>query len=169
MKSKYLPILLLLLIALSYSFWIKPQSTKISEQKTELQALETELASITGSLERVETTNISNLDAKLVEQAIPKGYDQDKLILIVKDLADEYKINVLNLSFSQSIAEQSNQIKSTQIGISAQGAPGNVKLFLAALENNNRGFFVKNIGLNYGTVEGIDQANLNLTIEAYFS
>jgi acetolactate synthase regulatory subunit len=170
MQSRNLSIVLILLIAASYSFWIKPQATKITDLKAELTSVQEEIGAINGArLQIPAQADISDLEGALIEQGVPQGFDQDNLINTVKKLADEKQVNILNLSFNQSFADQSNQIKSAQITLTANGAPERVKAFLSLLENANRGFFVKNIGLTYGTVNDIDIANINITFEAFFS
>lgn len=170
MQSRNLTILLILLIASCYSLWIKPQTELLAGKKTELAELQSQIDSINGQRLNVENqSNTSDLEQALLQEAVPQGFDQDTLIKTLKNIASEYQINLVNISFNQSFAEQSNQIKSVQISMTANGDPSRVKAFLAALENSNRGFFVKNLGINYGTINDVSISNLNLNFEAYFS
>lgn len=170
MRSEYITLSLVALIGLSITLWINPLKAEIDINKTELSALQTELESLTGNLVEVDTNSeILQIDIENLKTAIPQGYDQDNLITIFKSLADENNLELSNLNFSQAIAEQSNQIKSTQINLNITGNPSRIESFLRSIENSNRGFIITNFGLNNGTLNEVDVTTLNLTIEAYYS
>jgi type II secretory pathway component PulM len=171
MQSKFtISAVLVLLIATSYTFWIKPQSVKLTDKKIELESVQTQISTISGQRITIEeNSNISELDLKLIQSAIPQGFDQDELIKALKKLAEDNQVNLVNISFNQTFAETSNQIKAAQITLSASGGPGSIKNFLSKLENSNRGFFVKNLGLSNSTVNEVGVSNLNITFEAFFS
>jgi hypothetical protein len=169
MQSRNLTILLILLIALSYTVWITPQAEKLNTTQSRLSSVENELNTLAQSRIAVSDSVVSDLEAALVETAVPEGFNQDDLIKSIRELAENFQINLVNISFTQSFAEQTNQIKTAQITLNANGSPAAVKAFLSALENSSRGFFVKNLGLNYGTVNEVAVGNLNITFEAYYT
>lgn len=170
MNARTISLVLILLIASCYGFWIRPQATKLTTTKTKLQTVQQEIVAINGArLSISDSTSTSDLDQKLLEDAIPQGLDQDNLIKLLKSNADQYQVNIVSANFNQAFAETSNQIKSAQISLTANGNPSSVKAFLSSLENSNRGFFVKNISMSFGIVNDVEVSNLNLTLEAFFS
>lgn len=169
MQSRNLTILLILLIALSYTLWITPQTEKLNTAQNQLSTVQTELNALTQSRITVSDTTVSDLDAAIVQTAVPEGFNQDDLIKAIRELSENFQVNLVNISFTQSFAEQTNQIKTVQITLNANGSPAGVKAFLSALENSSRGFFVKTLGLNYATVNEVPVGNLNITFEAYYT
>jgi Tfp pilus assembly protein PilO len=170
MRSEYITFALVGLIGLSISTWITPQRAKLETNRQELTTLQQELKSLTGNLVAVDDSkDLLELDIEVLKTAIPQGFDQDNLITIIKDTAEENKLELTNISFSQSIAEQSNQIKSTKINLNITGNPTQIESFLKSIENSSRGFIVTSFGLNNGTLNEIDVTTLNITLEAYYS
>jgi Tfp pilus assembly protein PilO len=170
MRSEYITLSLIVLIGLSISFWISPQKAKLEANQVELTSLQEELKSLTGNLVEVDnSSDLLELDIEILKNSIPQGFDQDNLITIIKDIAEENNLDLTNISFSQSIAEQSNQIKATQINLNVTGIPSKIEAFLKSIENSSRGFIVTNFGLNNGTLNEVDVTTLNITLEAYYS
>lgn len=169
MQSRNLTILLILLIALSYTVWITPQSEKLSTTQTQLSSVQSELDALVQSRIAVSDDMTTDLEAAIVQTSVPEGFNQDDLIKTIRELSENFQVNLVNISFTQSFAEQTNQIKTAQITLNANGSPAGVKAFLSAIENSSRGFFVKTLGLNYATVNEVPVGNLNITFEAYYT
>ena len=168
-KSHFGLILILLAIAM-LQFWVLPLNAKIKVQKETLAEKDSEIAKIVGENNIVaKEIVLTEIDKNLLKELIPQGFDQDKLIKIINDIATKNLTQINSISFNKAIVDQNNEIQAIQLSLSGSTNKNNFDAFTRSLESSNRGFIIKNISVNYNEIEALTQASFSLNIEAYFS
>jgi len=159
---------ILLAAILVYSFWVKPTQAKVSEIQANLDSVKSQLQS--SELENVDKNiKLSSLEKNLLEQGIPTGFDQEKLIKDISRMAIENLVQINNISFNRTSSADSLEIKTVQMSLNGKASDGNLRSFLHQLENSNRVFIIKNINLSFNELGALLQTSFTLNIEAYFS
>lgn len=127
---------------------------------TERQQLEDRLEKLEALSEQVASSAAAK---KTLLQAVPKGLNQDELILELKELSDKVSYDLSTMSFSvTNSAEFGNTVS---IGASLSGGYSDLIAFLRNIENADRLFRVKSIAAQRTNNEGV---YFNVVLEAFY-
>ncbi|MBI4231643.1 type 4a pilus biogenesis protein PilO, partial [Candidatus Peregrinibacteria bacterium] len=139
---------------------ITEKNGQIQEMKTQLETLKTTESELelTTEVQRQETL-----------KAIPTQLDQDEVIRSVKEIADDYDIELSSISFAKGPSGKEG-IGSLRISASFEGNYVDLIDFLEGLEDNSRIFKVDTINVQISTLEisEIERASFSLTIETFY-
>ncbi len=100
--------------------------------------------------------------------AIPVGFEEDKLILHINALADESGVFMNGISFSIPSAVQPGEIGKVGINFSLTGSEGDLMTFLKKIESSSRKIVVKTIAVQLGATDIGNRISFNLSLETYF-
>jgi len=167
-NKSILGLILLLVTVVLYSFWVKPISIEVADLQATLDNTKSQVQST--ELENVDKNiKLTSLEKNLLEQAIPTGFDQEKIIKTLNTMAIENLIQINNISFNRSSSADSIDIKTVQMSLNGRASDGNLRSFIHQLENSNRVFIIKNLNLSLSDLGALTQTSFTLNIEAYFS
>lgn len=169
-KKSHLGLILILLAIAMFQFWVSPLSKTVKVKREELATLDTEVQKIVGETTKTKPNVVlTEVERNLLKESVPQGFDQEKLLRTLNQIATNNLTQLNSIGFNKTIADSNNQIQAVQLGISGTTNRANFLNFVKDLESSNRTFIVKSISVNYSTVEGLEQASFSLNVEAYFS
>lgn len=159
---------ILLLSVIIYTFWVSPLRVEVKDLNETLESAKSQVQS--SDLENVQdNVKLTSLEKTLLEQSIPTGFDQEKLIKDISRMAIENLVQINNISFNRSSSADSLDIKTVQMSLNGKASDSNLRSFIHQLENSNRTFIIKNINLSFNDLGALTQTSFTLNIEAYFS
>ncbi len=167
-KQKYTSLILLVIVIALYNWWISPGKAEIREMKAELATLESQVNTTTRDEEAQRDVVLTEIDLQLLDEAIPQGFDQEFLIKIINQIAEDNVTRINSINFNKSSASVGG-IQTVQLSISGNTALENMEQFIHDLENNNRTFIIRNLSLSYSESEGVERANFTINLESYFT
>lgn len=112
---------------------------------------------------------ISEVERKDLEKAIPRDMAQDAIITDLNRIAELGKVTFNGLTFS---VQSSGDVSAVSVSAGFLGTPADMVRFLKLLEVNPRKFVVKTISIARSSDSGsaaLDLVNLTLTLQAYYS
>ncbi|QQR55399.1 type 4a pilus biogenesis protein PilO [Candidatus Peregrinibacteria bacterium] len=166
-SSQLISIFLLFLIIVGAVVFVLPMRDKITALKSqeavlaeELQTLDTQyeaLSTLSKEVSQSETTKLKLLSA------VPKGYDQDALILELTDLAAQTGFTLNAISFSAGTSQDYGKILS--VSSSVKGSFEQMIEFLQLLEGADRLMRITSLSVQRLSAS---EVGFNLTLEAYY-
>lgn len=170
-KQNLYTIIAVILIAVVFgvvAWMVLPQRDSLLDQKADFVQNQNDLDE-----KKRELNQLVQLESKFeagevrrntVLNLIPSSMEQELLINLLVDLADENRVTMNTLSFSESFSNDF-QINSVNIATSITGTHKSLKDFIESLETSSRKFRVNSI-----SVQRLENRleNMTLTIEAYY-
>ena len=169
MNKKYTTLILALVLVVVFTYFMNPARKQVKDLKTELVTLESQISESLERKSEERKVEITETDLELLKQSIPQGFDQEFLIKKITSIAEDNVTRINNISFNKSIGDSLSGIQTTQISLSGSTSEANFENFIYDLENDSRGFIIKNISMNTAKEEGGTRINFTLNIESYFS
>ncbi len=167
---------LILLVALVGvgMFWFKPtwdvtNALKVTERARaeEKKLAEDQLKSLQDA--QANLAGAGEVQQQTVLAAIPERFEQDKLIILLADIARKNDVNIGSISFSAATsAGVAGEVKKGTISLSLTGNKSDLLRLLKGLENSARKLVVKNITVQFGETEGLERVNFSISMETYF-
>lgn len=174
-NSSLLSLLLLLILLVVGIFWFKPNFDDVNALKSNEQAKQEIKKNAENTLQTLKDAQ-ANLDQageinrETVLVAIPEKYEQDKLITIINNIANQNRVNIGSISFTVPLAGNSTQeeLRKSTISVSLTGDENDLLKFLRGIENSSRKMIVKGITVQYGQTAGLERINFSISMETYF-
>ncbi|KLU58561.1 hypothetical protein CEB3_c45770 [Peptococcaceae bacterium CEB3] len=170
-KDKVEKVALILLIAAGIAylygkmiFWPKWNAVGLeSAQLQQRERLYHTLASYAAEPGRLDK-KIANLHGrvKAYGREAPRYLDKAQIMVNLHDLAKEYKVNPLNVSFA--VAQSTGTAATVGITLACSGPPADVLALAKALEDEKFPWSLN--GMNLSAAKGVMQAQLKLTAYA---
>ncbi len=147
-KKSHLGLILILLAIAIFQFWVSPLNKSLKEDKEILAAKDTEIAKFIGE-NNIPASNVvlTEIEKNLLKESVPQGFDQDKLLRLLNQIATENLTQLNSISFNRSIVDQNNEIQAIQLTLSGNTNKNNIDAFIRSLEASNRVFIIKSINI----------------------
>lgn len=134
-------------------------------QRDQLQKKLTELQLVQQNLNlQTEVSRETNLNA------IPVGFEEDKLIKDINAIADQSKVLINGIGFSQPENVGPGEVGKVTVSTNLSADEGDLLTFLRLVESDSRKILVKSISVQNvaGEDTSIKRVNFNLSMETYF-
>lgn len=159
--------LFLIAAVLLFFFHTRPAARQNSELQNQLD----QLAAAVQTLEEKSPAGlsggaVSEVELKELDNAIPETLEQDGIIIDLNTIAKTANVSFNALTFN---LQKQTDLPAVNISAGFQGSSADIIRFLKMLEVNPRKFLVKEAGVSHSeSAGGIDLANLNLTLQAFY-
>lgn len=165
--SQLVSIVLLFLIIVGSVIFVLPMKDKIEVLKVSEETLKAEVATLEANYEDLKTLSedvaSSETTRAMLKAAVPVGYDQDKLLLELSDIADGLGFDLNAVSFSDTVSE--NYGNTITVSANFTGTYDDLVAFLQNLEGADRLMRVTAMNIQRTSSSAI---SFSLNIEAYY-
>lgn len=151
MNKNYRTLILALILVVVFTYFMNPARKQVKELKTELTQLETQISKSIDRKSEERKVEITETDLELLDQTIPQGFDQDFLLKKLTSIAEDNVVRINNITFNKTIGDSLSGIQTAQISISGNTNQANFESLLFDIENDSRGFIIRNISTNSST------------------
>lgn len=150
-----------------FFFHTRPAARTLSELKAQVSEVEQDIEKIAVSkTELTEQGELSEVERKELDHAIPENLEQDVLITDLNKIAKTADVSFNALTFN---VLQNNTLPTVEISAGFQGTPQNIIRFLKIVEVNPRKLVVKDAGINRSESSGgLELMNLTVTLQAFY-
>lgn len=166
--KQYSALILLLLVVATWSYFVNPSRSSIKELEDQLSELKTQVTQSDNQKQLEDEVQLTELDKVNLEAAIPQGFDQELLVKLFNQTANDNTVRLNSINFNKSLTAE-NGVQTVQINLNGITAKADLEKFLFDLESNSRGFFIKNISVSFNEIEGFTRASFTINLESYFT
>lgn len=166
-KSGYVTILFLLATVILFIFHTLPSQKENSALSDKADKLKAEVSLFSEQKEELAPRGqLSEVEQKELDKAIPQNIEQDIIISDINNLAKKADVSFNALTFS---LQKGTAIPSINISAGFQGTSANIVRFLKMMETNPRKLVVKDAGISRAQTDtGLDIVNLSLSMSAFY-
>lgn len=169
MSKNYKTLILALILVVVFTYFMNPARKDVKNLKAELAQLETQISKSIDRKSEERKVEITETDLELLDQTIPQGFDQEFLLKKLTSIAEDNVVRINNITFNKTIGDSLSGIQTAQISISGNTNQANFESLLFDIENDSRGFIIRNVSTNSSSSEAGTRVNFTLNIESYFS
>ncbi|GEM_PF-5373417 len=167
--SGFVGSVLLIAALLLFFAHTRPAQKKLDELKNTVAALGQEVANLSGiSKEMADTTtaDLSEVEKKELDQAIPETLQQDIILSDLNRIAKTADVSFNALTFS---LDTNDALPTVNIAAGFQGTPANMIRFIKMVEQNPRKLLVKDAGVSRSeSAGGLELMSLNLNLQSFY-
>lgn len=147
----------------------RPAQKKLDELKNAVAALGQEVASLSGTSPQqadTATADLSEVEKKELDQAIPETLEQDIILSDLNRIAKTADVSFNALTFS---LDTKDTLPTVNISAGFAGTPANMIRFVKMVEQNPRKLLVKDAGVSRSeSAGGLELMSLNLTLQSFY-
>ena len=171
-KKGVLNLVVFLLTLVVGLFVLKPIFAQYSDLKLgldEKEKMQSELTNKLNGLKNSETNleGSSEIAKSKSLTAIPKRFEQDKLIAELTEIAKKNGASLNSISFGV-VANSSEKVKRATLNVNVTADYQDLVSFLKGIENAQRKFLVKSIVVQVAKLESGERVNFNVNMETFY-